>query len=137
MGAHKDIRILFKVGGRCFEAVGFLKDQESSVVCVAKLFGKQLKNGGIMGGEDAKFVFEHLSEWPAKLRGYYLITRHQNMYIFHHPDRIFSFSFPFFFDDGGAEDPRSLRRMWGWVKDRLPVHTSLWYKKFLLVRRLP
>lgn len=71
---HKDIRIPFEVGGRNFEAVGFLKDGESSVDGKTMLSRIAEENGGAIGQEDVAFLSERRNNFPKEIRRYTLAT---------------------------------------------------------------
>ncbi len=72
--AHRDIRIPFEIEGRHFEAVGFLKDDESSVSYDTMLQCTAGENGGVIGKDDYTFLSQRLNQLPAKFRRYSLIT---------------------------------------------------------------
>lgn len=55
---HKDIRILFEVGGHRYEAAGFLNEDGREVI----------------NDEGGAFLLKHLGELPQSLRPYVLIT---------------------------------------------------------------
>lgn len=79
--AHKDIRILFEVADRRFEAVGFLNEDEASVDGEEMLRRTAGENGGAIGDDDEMFLREHLEGLLVELRWYYLLaTNHR------HPD---------------------------------------------------
>lgn len=67
--AHADIRKEFTVGGRKFEAVGFiLEDEETTVDGDTMVTRTDAENGGGLGQEDGEFLWEYRSELLKKLR---------------------------------------------------------------------
>lgn len=70
---HKDICVGFPLGGRTFEAVGFLADWEESVQGEEAL--RRADNGELIRSEeDWQFVHEHRGEFPRLLEVYCLAT---------------------------------------------------------------
>lgn len=93
--AHKDIRIPFEIGGRRYEAVGFLKAWESSVSGDVMLARTADENGGAIGEEDAKYIGDHLNQVPATIRRHnpeyvYLVTNRRSA---EDPDQLFYLCF--------------------------------------------
>ena len=77
MAAHKDIRILFEVGGRRFEAVGFLEEGEQQRVSGSTMLERTSKeNGGAIQKEDAEHILHLLDQLPTELEMYRLMTDH-------------------------------------------------------------
>lgn len=74
MSAHKSIRIPFIVGGRNYEAVGFLDEGESPVDGEELLRRTAGENGGAVGEEDDDFLRERFYHLPPELRPYKLVT---------------------------------------------------------------
>ena len=71
----KDIRIPFTVGGRNFEAVGFLHEDDGTISGGEILARTATKNGGAIGDEDEEFLRQHRDELPSNLKPYWLVTR--------------------------------------------------------------
>ena len=71
---HKDIRILFQIDDRRYEAVGFLGKDERSVSGDEMVSRTADKNNSIIGEEDAMFINEHRHLLPTNLNKYHLVT---------------------------------------------------------------
>ncbi len=72
---HKNIRILFVIGDRKYEAVGFLEEKETPVggnIMLERVAGE---NGGAIGEEEAGFIAEHRDLLPEKLEKYNLFLK--------------------------------------------------------------
>lgn len=78
MAAHKDIRILFTVEGRHYEAVGFLSEGEPPVGGDEMFSRTAAENGGAVGEGDEAFLSEHRDRLPESLRPYWLVTNRRN-----------------------------------------------------------
>jgi len=72
--AHKDIRILFEIEGRCYEAVGFLAEGELSTNGDEMLRRASAENGGAIKGEDEAFLRKRRAKIPRELDPYWLVT---------------------------------------------------------------
>lgn len=71
---HKNIRIPFILGGRDFEAVGFIEENESSIDG-DEMSKRTNKNNKVIKKEvDWQFILEHLNELPKELDEYSLLT---------------------------------------------------------------
>lgn len=115
--AHKDIRILFTVADRHYEAVGFLKKGEAVVDGYEMLARTAGENGGAIKGEDEAFLRKHLGELPEFLQSYALTTSQRR------PGRLRDVSC--FGWIGGR-----WYQFWNWLGDTF-------YDGCLVVRRLP
>ncbi|MDO8625866.1 MAG: hypothetical protein Q7K39_00185 [Candidatus Magasanikbacteria bacterium] len=71
---HYAIRIPFEIEGRCFEAVGFLRNDEAAVYNREAFVRTAGENGGPIKEEDEAFLLKHCAQIPWKLRPYWLIT---------------------------------------------------------------
>lgn len=73
MGLHKDIRIVFQLGDRWFEAVGFLGKKEEAVLGREAL--RRTNNGRqVRSSEEYNYIFAHRVKLPAELRECLLAT---------------------------------------------------------------
>jgi hypothetical protein len=70
---HDKIRIQFTVGQRRFEAVGFLRDNEVRLDVETMLERIAVENGGVIGNDDANYIWTWRTQLPAKLRRYGLV----------------------------------------------------------------
>lgn len=114
--AHKDIQIKFTVGGRNFEAVGFLAGGETSVTRDEIFKRTAAKNNGAIRGEDETFIHERRGELPAELQPYWLVTETIGPHYY--------LCRSCFYFDG-------LRWRQQWRKD------DWWDRDYLVVRRCP
>ncbi len=116
---HREIRIVFAMGGRRYEAVGFLNEGEVSILGPEVLIRTIGENGGMIGDEDTSILAKERS-FPEELKGYRLLTffRGAEEYYF----KYFEY------------DYRARRQKWpmglGWIVDK-------WDGCALVVRRLP
>lgn len=106
--AHEDIRITFVSGDgkRTYEAVGFLKEGETSVNGDTMLERTASKNGGAIKDDDWDYLREHGFQPNPELEKYYLATDRRN------PDNPRSVSYFFRYDDVWGEDWHDLGRQW-------------------------
>ena len=74
--APSNIRIRFVVGGRDFEAVGFLNHYEGSVDGLEMFNRTYGENDGPIRNADCNFLWERRNQWPAILQGFRLVTNH-------------------------------------------------------------
>ena len=72
--AHKDVRILFTVQRRNYEAVGFLDEGEDSCAGDEMLRRTAVENGGAIGEKDEIFLWKHRAQLSKKLNGHCLFT---------------------------------------------------------------
>lgn len=73
MIAHKNIRIVFRLRGYLYEAVGFLKNDNEQISLEEARKRTKDKNGGAIGVQDA-FSRSDLEGAPEELRQYFLLT---------------------------------------------------------------
>lgn len=71
---HKDIRIVFQIEDRRYEAVGFLKKGEKNVSAWTMFRRTAKENGGAIGEKDWVFISERRTQLPAELSPYILVT---------------------------------------------------------------
>lgn len=70
---HKEIRIVFTVDGRSFNAVGFLEEGEPSVEGKIMLDRVAGERGGVIGEEDEDFLYKRAGKLPKELQEYHLV----------------------------------------------------------------
>ncbi len=84
-GIHADICIPFELGGRKYEAVGFLKKWEDWLagpwVSGYEMLRRTDQDGRVVGTEEWVHLVTHLDELPNELRRYRLATKHPGRLI--------------------------------------------------------
>jgi len=71
---HEELRFEFTLGGKKYEAVGFLKRDETSVTG-DEMLARTDKDGMVVGEEDWKHLYKHRHELPEEVGRYYLATK--------------------------------------------------------------
>lgn len=115
MAAHQDILITFEVEDRRYEAVGFIREGETSVDGDEMLRRTAGKNGGAIGEEDVSFLRERRGQLPDTLRPYWLVTGQRD------PDNPRYVSYLYFYGIGWCQG-------WNWLGHQ-------WNDYYLVVRR--
>ncbi len=111
---HKEICIEFSVGGRDYEAVGFLNAGEENVLGTTALERTNV-DGLVIGQEDFGFIWVHHKDLPEKLKMYVLLTNTL------HPEQSRNIRFFVW-----------LGMRWGHHRDWI---ANLWGNNILVIRR--
>ena len=72
--AHADIRIVFSIAGRWYEAVGFLQEGEKEVDG-PEMLARTDEDDRVIGKEDYDFIWAHRDQLPHQVQRYYLVSK--------------------------------------------------------------
>ena len=113
---HMEIRCVFEVSGRHYEAVSFFREGEKYIPAEIMLERVDKDNGGLIGDEEIQFISDHRKELPSELERYFLVTKLSTA----------RFQKRCFFLEGSF-----------WHIDWVGGNAAIFFPHFLALRRLP